>query len=121
MSDVRWVLQRFDKVRESGKDQWIACCPAHDDKSPSLSIRDTDEKILIHCFAGCDVNTILGSVGLEITDIFHTQRVRPMPDREAEELVLEIAKAMRASGERLTEADKARELKALLRLRGARA
>jgi hypothetical protein len=34
---------------------WTARCPAHDDRTPSLSIRDTDDnKVLVHCHAGCD-------------------------------------------------------------------
>ncbi len=31
----------------------MACCPAHEDRSPSLSIRDGDGKLLTHCHAGC--------------------------------------------------------------------
>jgi len=34
---------------------WMARCPAHDDREPSLSIRDADDsKVLVHCHAGCD-------------------------------------------------------------------
>lgn len=34
---------------------WTARCPAHDDKTPSLSIRDADGgKVLIRCHTGCD-------------------------------------------------------------------
>jgi hypothetical protein len=32
---------------------YIARCPAHDDRSPSLSIREHGGKILVHCHAGC--------------------------------------------------------------------
>ena len=34
-------------------------CPAHSDKTPSLSIRQGDRGILVTCFAGCDPNEIL--------------------------------------------------------------
>jgi hypothetical protein len=39
-------------------------CPCHDDRSPSLSIRDGDEpgRILVHCFAGCDHHDILAAL-----------------------------------------------------------
>lgn len=40
--------------RMNGKNQGMACCPAHDDKNPSLSVTYKDENLLIHCFAGCD-------------------------------------------------------------------
>jgi putative DNA primase/helicase len=47
---------------------WMARCPAHDDREPSLSIRDADDgKVLVHCHAGCDqerVVAILRSRGL---------------------------------------------------------
>jgi putative DNA primase/helicase len=41
-----------------------ARCPCHDDRSPSLSVRDGDEpgRILVHCFAGCDHRDILGAL-----------------------------------------------------------
>lgn len=34
-------------------------CPAHDDRTPSLSVRPGRSRLLLHCFAGCDVSTIL--------------------------------------------------------------
>ena len=47
---------------------WMARCPAHHDREPSLSIREADDgKILVHCHAGCDqarVISILRSRGL---------------------------------------------------------
>jgi putative DNA primase/helicase len=32
------LLAGLEKVRQTGDGQWTACCPAHDDKHPSLSI-----------------------------------------------------------------------------------
>jgi hypothetical protein len=34
-------------------------CPAHDDRTPSLSVRPGRSRLLLHCFAGCDPSTIL--------------------------------------------------------------
>ena len=34
-------------------------CPAHEDRSPSLSLRQGDTGILVHCFAGCDNLAVL--------------------------------------------------------------
>ena len=49
-------------------DGWMARCPAHDDRKPSLSIRDADDgKVLVRCHAGCDqgrVISVLRSRGL---------------------------------------------------------
>jgi 5S rRNA maturation endonuclease (ribonuclease M5) len=46
---------------------WMAICPGHDDRSPSLSIREVDGKVLLHCHAGCnqaDVIAALKALGL---------------------------------------------------------
>jgi len=39
---------------------WSARCPAHDDRTPSLSLRDTGEgKVLVRCHAGCDQDEVI--------------------------------------------------------------
>ncbi|MCV5231644.1 CHC2 zinc finger domain-containing protein, partial [Escherichia coli] len=53
------LLERLAGVRLVGAGRWMACCPAHPDRSPSLSIRVLDDKILLHCFAGCDSDAVL--------------------------------------------------------------
>jgi 5S rRNA maturation endonuclease (ribonuclease M5) len=48
-------------------DGWSACCPAHKDRNPSLSISERNGKILIHCHSGCEqerVISVLKSRGL---------------------------------------------------------
>ena len=41
-------------ARRTGPEKWQAHCPAHQDRSPSLSIRaGNDGRVLLHCFAGC--------------------------------------------------------------------
>lgn len=64
------LLSRLQKVRQTGRDSWVACCPAHEDKHPSMTIRDVDGKVLLHCFAGCAPDSILGAIGLQFTDLF---------------------------------------------------
>lgn len=66
---IETLLSRLDKVK-GRNGSWIACCPAHTDLRPSLSIRDDDGKILLHCFAGCEVDAILAAVGMDVTDLF---------------------------------------------------
>jgi hypothetical protein len=65
-----WFLSHFSKVRQSYGPRWMACCPAHDDRHPSLSINLEHDRILIHCFAGCRPEWILQSVGLSLSDLF---------------------------------------------------
>src|SRR5262245_60036650 len=48
--------------RKAG-DSWVAPCPAHDDRTPSLSIRDSDHgKVLVHCHAGCDQRDVIAAL-----------------------------------------------------------
>lgn len=64
------LLSKLQKVKRTGEGRWVACCPAHQDKSPSLSIRLlNDERILLHCFSGCDVASVLRALGLDFADI----------------------------------------------------
>jgi hypothetical protein len=64
------LLDRLEGVRRTGEGRYIARCPSHLDKSPSLSIRETDDgKTLAHCFGGCSVHDVLAAVGLELRDL----------------------------------------------------
>ena len=61
----------LEGVRETGADSWVARCPSHEDRSPSLAVREVDEgKVLIHCFAGCNVGEVVAAVGLQLSDLF---------------------------------------------------
>src|SRR3954447_26341341 len=48
-------------ARRAGN-SWLARCPAHDDRNPSLSIRESDGKILVHCHAGCKQRTVIAAL-----------------------------------------------------------
>lgn len=65
------VLPRLDGVKRTGQDRFVARCPSHPDRHPSLAIRQLDDgTLLVHCFAGCDVAAVLGAVELETSDLF---------------------------------------------------
>lgn len=70
------MLSLLKKVKRTGHHRWLALCPAHDDRGPSLALRElNDGRILVHCFAGCSVHEIVGSVGLELTDLFPPDKI----------------------------------------------
>lgn len=70
-SPAAQLLPLLSGVRSTGDGRWIARCPAHDDKRPSLSIREIDDgTLLLHCFAGCDALSIVQAVGLTLADLF---------------------------------------------------
>ena len=132
MSHVDNLLSRLDKVRRSGPDSWMACCPAHKDKSASLSIRhDDDGKTLIHCFAGCSVHEVVGAIGLEISDLFPPRESqgkperRPFPAMDAlrgiafEALVVSAAASALLAGHPFTPADRERLSMAATRIQSA--
>jgi hypothetical protein len=65
------LLDRLQEVRARGSHRWLAKCPAHDDRSPSLSICELDDgRILVHDFAGCSASDVVAAVGLELKDLF---------------------------------------------------
>jgi hypothetical protein len=50
---------------------WRARCPAHADGTPSLSIAlGRDGRMLLHCWAGCEVKAILAVLRLRWSDLF---------------------------------------------------
>jgi 5S rRNA maturation endonuclease (ribonuclease M5) len=57
----------------SGPGKWEALCPAHEDRKASLSIgAGQDDRVLLHCHAGCDHADVLAGLGLTATDLFAT-------------------------------------------------
>jgi len=68
------LLDRLEYVKQSKPDHWRAKCPIHQkeqSKSRSLSIVETESgSALIHCFAGCAYDTVLGAIGLQPSDLF---------------------------------------------------
>ncbi len=128
------LLSKLEKVKPTGKQRWFARCPAHDDKGPSLSIRETEDgRVLVHCFAGCSVYEIVQAVGLELSDLFpprndgrhNRPERRPFPATDAlraigfEALVVCAAAAAMATGETLSAVDRERLLQAGERIQSA--
>lgn len=102
MTPTEKLLDRLEAVKPNGRDRWMARCPAHPDKSPSLSIRDTDERILIHCFAGCGAADVVAAVGLTLADLFpdgakaHHIKGKKQPRRNPREVLAAVSHALTA-------------------------
>jgi hypothetical protein len=64
------LLLLLKGVKPERNGQYSALCPAHDDHNRSLSIGQDNGKLLIKCFAGCEVVDILKPLGLDISDLF---------------------------------------------------
>ena len=72
------LLSHLNGVKRAGPGRWIARCPAHEDKSPSLSVRETEEgRVLVRCFAGCEFEEIVATAGVEVSEMFPPNPPRP--------------------------------------------
>lgn len=67
------VISRFE-VKSRYKNRVQAVCPAHDDKQASLSISRGRTGALLHCHAGCSLESILDSVELKKSDLFYLDK-----------------------------------------------
>jgi hypothetical protein len=88
------VLARLERVRHGGTG-YIARCPAHEDRSPSLSIREGDGgRILLHCFAGCSFEAVCAALKMETREFFNkrgTSRERkPEVARRVEKQIADL-------------------------------
>jgi hypothetical protein len=72
MSPADRLLSKLDGVQGKGP-RYRAICPSHPSKNKSrtLAIFDAaDGRVLLKCYAGCDVESITRAVGLELSDLF---------------------------------------------------
>lgn len=116
---------RLEGVRNHGTG-FHARCPAHEDKSPSLTITDGGDRALIICRAGCDTRDVLEAIGLSWADTFAESRtLKPIKPslriderrRLAASLDLEFTIAEIARNETITKpADVKRARQAMARL-----
>lgn len=80
------LLSRLSGVKQRGT-RWSATCPAHEDRSPSLSISEGDRGLLLRCFAGCSIQELCSALGIVSRDLFYdagvprSQRPAPRPAR----------------------------------------
>ena len=134
MSQVDNLLQLLDRVKPTGPGTWIALCPAHNDRTPSLSIREPDgDRVLVHCHAGCEVQDVLAAVGLTFSDLYPPRALdhqirperRPFPAADVlraigfETLVVGSAAAALLAGEPFNEIDRERLILAASRIQAA--
>ena len=107
------ILDRLDRVRRSGR-QWVARCPAHDDRNPSLTIREGNQGVLLKCWAGCQLDEIMQALRLSKRDLFfhaepdprlrqenHRRREAERRQREQQEYIAGLCTDARREAARL--------------------
>jgi hypothetical protein len=131
------ILPRLEKVKRTGRNNWLACCPAHEDRSPSMTLHAADDgRILVKCFAGCGFLEIKDAVGLgwdvwfppkrDDDDDFRPPIKRPFPPADVLEAVafecsvVAVSAEWMASGEELAKEDRQRLLICYERIAEAR-
>jgi len=124
---IELILSKLEHVKQTGQGRWKACCPAHEDRDPSLAIKEcSDGRVLVHCFSGCGGADVMGAIGLTLSDLYPDGWIdtrmpgmrRPAPGMDHERTILMICDADRKAGKLLSESDKARERLAFQRVHG---
>lgn len=82
------IATGLNKVRWHGENKFSACCPAHDDRNPSLSVSDSNGKILFKCFAGCTQESVIGA--LRNLGLWHNASRHQLERRKGTELKIDI-------------------------------
>lgn len=67
LDKVHQLERRARTIVESLQGTWgrgkgMCCCPAHDDRTPSLSVTLGRKAILFHCFAGCSNEEVIAAL-----------------------------------------------------------
>ena len=110
------------EAQPTGTGRWKARCPAHNDRSPSLSIREGDDgRVLVLCRAGCALDSILGALQLARRDLFAGPPPSPAQQaalRAAQEDRQNVARAERKA--RLEALNRAGKLQAVVSALGAK-
>ena len=79
---IQRLLERLERV-EIRNGSYLALCPAHEDREPSLSVGEGDDgRALIKCFAGCTPQHITDALGLQMTDLFEYRNGVPARRRK---------------------------------------
>ena len=127
------ILGKLQGVIDRGSGRYYAVCPAHDDRSPSLSVNTGDDgRILLYCFAGCSAESILQALGLTWSDLYPDRweasrqaahhgagRLPKVDPLEVDRWILKIAVGRLRSGKALNLEDEARVQVARQRLAAA--
>ena len=99
------VLARLQDVRRSRRG-WMARCPAHEDRSPSLSVSEGgDGRVLLHCFSGCRTESVCEALQIRVSDLFSA---RGAARERKPEIVRRVERQIADLRTRLTPGDRER-------------
>ena len=73
-------ISRLLRGKRTGPGKYIAKCPAHPDRTPSLSIRDGRDAVLLKCWPGCTVEDVVAAMGLKMSDLWYDKNRYVAPE-----------------------------------------
>lgn len=89
------LLDRLDGVRREG-DQYVARCPGHQDRRPSLFVGEREGRLLVYDRSQhCRPEAIVRALGLELRDLFTAPSSRPTPPRRPASPIVEARQNIR--------------------------
>jgi hypothetical protein len=78
------LLDRLDGVQKQGNG-WRARCPSCGGSSRKVSIVNSAGKVLVHCFAGCKAEDVIGAVGLTWAELFPPRHWPDSPEERRQQ------------------------------------
>ena len=99
--DAEATAEFLEKAAPQSGGGWIACCPAHDDNNPSLSINDKDDGsgVLVHCHADCSQAAVIEALRkLGAWSSASTPRVERYSYRDGSGVLVTVCRSRKADG-----------------------
>ena len=89
------VLDRLERVKQTGAGRWAAACPCcQSRRGRPVSVREIDDRVLMHPFCGCSTEAVLAALDLMLADLYDAplgQQLAPshsrIPARDLLELI----------------------------------
>tara|TARA_R110000803_G_scaffold30935_3_gene69406 strand:+ start:722 stop:1114 length:393 start_codon:yes stop_codon:yes gene_type:complete len=93
---VEAILMMLDGVKANGKSKWVALCPVHSEKNPSMGIKEcSDGTVLINCFAcGATGVEVVESIGVGVSELFPPDSIRPAGPTRDQRATIETDKVI---------------------------
>jgi hypothetical protein len=73
------------RVKRLCSGNYLVCCPAHGDSSPSLSLRDGDRGLIVHCWAGCEARDVYAAIRAKGFDVERDDATNSRPTKDSSE------------------------------------
>jgi hypothetical protein len=97
------ALEAADCQPRGPEYKFVARCPAHEDRLPSLSVGEgVDRRAVLFCHAGCDTEEVVRALGLSWADLFPPDHDRAprytRPRMVTERAIVSVARVLTAAG-----------------------